>query len=218
MRWEPGSPIILRSIREQRVGHVRTHTVVEDRDELVALYLAPGYPCKRPAGTRGGPRGRVLLTDTGQHEDWVWGRHRVLILYRSGDAHTVQLFWRAEDGAFSGWYIDLHEPLRRTPLGFDTRDYILDVVVAPDRSSWLWKDEDELAWHVAAGTRLLPPPEMLRAEGTRAIERLTATTPHLYQEWESWSPDPAWPIPTMPANWQTLFSPGARPFSDESTH
>lgn len=205
MTWGPGNPIVLRSIREGRVGGVRALTIVEDRDDLVALYLAPGYPCKRRAGARGGPRGRVLLADSGQHEDWTWAHSRVLMLHRPGDAHTVQLFRRAADNAFSSWYIDLQAPLRRTPIGFDTRDYILDVVVAPDRSSWSWKDEDELAWHMAAGTPSLPPPEVLRAEGMRAVERLTATMPPLYQEWENWSPDPAWPIPTIPAAWQTIF-------------
>ncbi len=205
MAWEPGDAIVLRSIRERRAGHVRALTIVEDRDDLLGLYLAPGHPCKRRAGARGGPRGRVLLADSGQHEDWAWADNRVLILYRPGEAHTVQLFRRAADNALSGWYIDLHAPLHRTPIGFDTQDYILDAVVTPDRSSWSWKDEDELAWHLAAGTRALPPPEALRAEGARAAEQLTATTAPLYQEWERWSPDPAWPIPTIPADWETIF-------------
>lgn len=146
MLWEPGSSIVRRSILDRRVGNVRALTIVQDRAELVAMYLAPGYPCKRRTGTRGGPRGRVLLADTGQHEDWRWGHNHVLVLYQPGDAHTVQLFRRAEDGVFISWYIDLQEPLRRTPIGFDTRDYTLDIVVTPDRSSWSWKDEDEFAW------------------------------------------------------------------------
>jgi hypothetical protein len=28
--------------------------------------------------------------------------------------------------AFSGWYVNLQDPLRPAPLGFDTRDHLLD--------------------------------------------------------------------------------------------
>src|SRR3954447_3132706 len=122
MHWVPGSPVVLRSVRDQQVRSVRTLTVVADREDLIALYIAPGYPRKVRAGTRGGPRGRVMLTDSGQYEDAVWVNNRVLILYQPGDAHTVQVFWDGGAEALSRWYIDLHEPLRRTPIGFDSRD------------------------------------------------------------------------------------------------
>jgi predicted RNA-binding protein associated with RNAse of E/G family len=52
---------------------------------------------------------------------------------------------------FEGWYINLAAPWRRTGIGFDTLDQILDVGVADDPSSWRWKDEDELAWAVQTG-------------------------------------------------------------------
>ena len=205
MPWSPGSPIVQRSVRDRRIRYMRSLTVVEDQDDLVALYLAPGYPCKRPGGVRGGPRGRMLLTDSGRHEDWVWAKNRVLKLYRPGDAHQTQLFWRADDGAFLGWYIDLLEALRRTPIGFDTRDHILDIWVAPDRSSWEWKDEDELEWCLATGELSPQQVTMIRAEGERAVERLTAADPPIYKEWEDWSPDPSWPVPTIPADWNVIF-------------
>ncbi len=210
MRWRPGTPILLRSVRDRRLGMVRSLTVVEDREDLVALYLASGYPCKRPEGVRGGPRRRVLLSETGRHEDWVWARNRVLKLYRPGDAHSIQLFWRAEDNLFSGWYIDLLEPFRRTPIGFDTRDHVLDILVTPDRSSWTWKDEDEFEWRLATGGLSPQQASTIRAEGKRAVERLTATDPAIYTEWEGWSPDPSWPVPEIPADWQIVFSPDSR--------
>lgn len=33
--------------------------------------------------------------------------------------------------------------MRRTAIGFDTFDLLLDLVISPDLSQWTWKDEDE---------------------------------------------------------------------------
>ena len=81
------------------------------------------------------------------------------------------LLWTAEDRR-RVWYVNLQDPLRRTPLGFDTVDHALDVVVELDRSSWRWKDEEELAEAVRDG--LFTPEEAadFRAWGERAVERI----------------------------------------------
>jgi hypothetical protein len=43
-------------------------------------------------------------------------------------------------GSFSGWYVNFQEPVRRTTLGFDTADLVLDLVVAADKTHWLsWR-------------------------------------------------------------------------------
>lgn len=143
-RWNAGDAVLFRSILDTgRIGAVVPMTVVGDEDELVALYLAPGTVCKRRAGRRGGPRGRQMVEDSGLHEDWTWRENRRLFLWQPNAGHAVSLFWRDADDTFLGWYVDVLRPMRRTPLGFDTRDLILDVVVNPDRS-WQLKDEDEL--------------------------------------------------------------------------
>jgi hypothetical protein len=186
-----------------RVGYVRAMTVAADRDDLLALYLAPGYPGKRRIGIRGGPRGRVMLEDSGQHEDWVWRQNRVLILYRPGDAHEVQLFRRDSDGEILGWYVDLCAPLRRFSLGVDTRDHVLDVWLTPDRTSWFWKDEDEFAWRQEQGMLSRDDAAAIRAEGERAVARLVGD-PSLYREWMDWRPDPSWSVPAIPVGWDAV--------------
>lgn len=203
-RWEPGHPIILRSITNGQVGAVRSETVVQDAEDLLALYCRPGYPCKRRAGVRGGPGGRLMLQPSGAHEDWVWGGTRVLFLYRWGDAHSVQLFWRTSDGVFLDWYIDLHEPLRRTALGFDSRDQALDVVVEPDREAWAWKDEKEFTWYVEHG-RLTPGEAVaVRAEGEKARDLVLNDEGGFYRSWLSWKPDETWEIPAIPRGWDVV--------------
>jgi uncharacterized protein DUF402 len=175
---------------------------VRDEEELLALYLAPGYPCKRRSGVRGGPGGRIMLQPSGEHEDWIWGGNRVLFLYRWGDAHLVQLFWRAVDGIFLDWYIDLHQPLRRTELGFDSRDHALDVVIEPDRVTWRWKDEEEFAWYLEHGRLTEEEAEAIRAEGVRARDRVLTDEDGFYRSWLRWCPSDEWPIPTIPAKWE----------------
>jgi hypothetical protein len=206
MTWEPGYPVVVRAVREGEVRGLRAHTIAADRPDLIALYIGPGYPRKMRTGLRGGPRDRILIRDDGGFIDAPWVDNGALVLHRPGDAHSTYLFWADAAAEPSVWYIDLHEPLRRTPIGFDTQDHVLDAIVALDRRTWYWKDEDELAWHRSAGLLALPPEEVLRAEGLRAVERLTQSDPPLYAEWERWQPDPAWRVPTIPPRWREVFS------------
>jgi predicted RNA-binding protein associated with RNAse of E/G family len=128
----------------------------------------------------------------------------VLILSCPGDAYSVQLFWTRGGWEFACWYIDLQEPLRRTHLGFDTRDHIVDAVVSPDRSSWRWKDEVEMAWSVEHG-RLTPEQAAeIRDEGERAVAHLLADKDGFYSQWLTWVPDPSWPVPHIPPGWDIL--------------
>ena len=48
------------------------------------------------------------------------------------------------------WYVNLEAEWVRTPIGFDTRDLILDVTVADDRSSWCLKDEQEINFRIGS--------------------------------------------------------------------
>jgi len=135
-----------------RVGSVLPTRVVQDEDDLVALYLAPGTRCKRRTGERGGPRGPLLIEDSGGHEEWTRSESRRLFLWRPHDMPAVSLFWQERENVFLGWYVDILLPFLRADKGFDTRDLDLDIVIAPDRT-WHWKDEDELAWSQEQGLR-----------------------------------------------------------------
>ncbi len=46
--------------------------------------------------------------------------------------------------------MNFEQPLRRTPVGFDTFDEKLDLIVMPD-GTYRWKDEDELEQAAALG-------------------------------------------------------------------
>jgi hypothetical protein len=135
-RWEPGAAIVWRSVKDgvARSGHAMR--VVRDEPGLIALYLCPGSVGARRKGQRGGPGGRQMLPDgwSGEYEERVWHSSHLLILYRPGDAHSVSLFWREVDWMLEYWCVNLEEPWRRTAVGFDSWDQVLDIVVAPDLS------------------------------------------------------------------------------------
>jgi predicted RNA-binding protein associated with RNAse of E/G family len=100
--------------------------------------------------------------------------------------------------------VNLERPLERTAIGFDTVDHALDVVIELDRSSWRWKDEEELAEAVRDG--LFTPEEAadFRAWGERAVDRVLSREPPFDRDWLGWRPDPGWPRPELSAGWDRV--------------
>lgn len=199
MAFAAGQAIVWRSITGGVIGTVRACRVVRD-DEIVAFTVLPGYPFVQRTGKRGGPGDRQLLEWDGGYRDRPWSDNRVLSLYRPGDACSVELFWRDADDAFLGWQVNLQLPWRRTPIGFDSRDLILDLAVRPDRSTH-WKDEDELAFALERGTITQAEVDMARDAGERAMERIARREPPFDDSLLAWRPDPAWSAPELPAGW-----------------
>jgi predicted RNA-binding protein associated with RNAse of E/G family len=135
-------------------------------------------------------------------EEGTWFGGGRLFLARTGAAHSICPSWRS-DYSFIGWYVNLEDPWRRTHLGFDTKDHVLDIWVLADRS-WRWKDEDELEAAVGAGLFTLHEAKAIREEGERVIERVEAWTEPFNEGWEQWRPDPDWPLPSVPEGWDRL--------------
>jgi len=52
----------------------------------------------------------MLLKPDGGHALRPWVENEALVLYRSGDAHSVWLYWRETDHEFREWYINLVAP------------------------------------------------------------------------------------------------------------
>jgi predicted RNA-binding protein associated with RNAse of E/G family len=124
------------------------------------------------------------------------------MIAEAGAAHSVYVTW-GKDGELVGWYVNLEEPWRESPFGFDTTDHLLDVWIDPDRG-WRWKDEDELAEAVELGLFTPAKADAIRAEGERAIERIEAWSTPFDEGWETWRPDPDWPLPELPDSWDAL--------------
>ena len=92
--------------------------------------------------------------------------------------------------------MNLEEPHIRDERAVYTSDHVLDLVVAPDRKL-VRKDEDELA--LAVRQRVFDA-SMAAAieENAIAVEALIADWgPPFCDGWETFRPDPAWPIPRL---------------------
>jgi predicted RNA-binding protein associated with RNAse of E/G family len=113
------------------------------------------------------------------------------------------LLWD-EDWQPLHWYVNLQAPLRRTRVGFDLVDHILDVIVSIDRSAVRWKDEDELQQAIALGMFTAEEADRFRSQGERAVARLVGREPPFHRDWTDWRPDPSWTPAELPAGWDRL--------------
>lgn len=201
-RWNPGDVVVLRGVWREKLWWAGVATVVQDDPGLIALYWPAGTPDKAPQW-RLTPKD-LLSAEQVALVDRKWVGTDVLMLATPGAAHAVYVMWEEGQATLRCWYIDLQEPLRRTPIGFDTMDHLLDVMVSPDRSAWQWKDEDEFAEAVAIGVFSVEEAYAIRAEGEWVIGLLQAAESPFGDGWERWSPPSEWEIPDFPSDWDVL--------------
>ncbi len=211
-RWAPGDQILWRyrdNGRAHRTAGVppvhicRPVTVVQDTEELLAVWMAPGTECVRsvladgtqvhaePLATRyTAPRTTARST---------WFGSGVLKLARPGDPWSVWLFWD-RGWMFRNWYVNLEEPRTRWSGGVDSEDHFLDISVNPDRS-WKWLDEDEFAQAQQVGLMDRETAARVREAGLAAVEVITGWGAPFRDGWEHWRPDPRWQVPPLPDDW-----------------
>ena len=187
----------MRSVWRDKIQIAMPMTVIAHTERLTALYLAAGTPIKNKSTYRSNhlPIGIWEIVDD------VWRDNLIRIKY-AGDAHAYYAMWRGD--RFHRWYINLESAYERTLIGIDFIDHVLDIVVLPDLAGWHWKDEDELTRAVAFGLVTQAQADAFYAEGERAIARLEARCSPFADGWESWRPEPAWPIPSLPSNWDQV--------------
>ncbi len=199
--WQPGDPIVIRELWNGAVFEARPALVVHDLPLQTALFVPAGVVCGVPVDEAG--------TDL-RVPDRPWQLH----LRERGDSGILSFAWpdtpyavlllQDLDGSPRGWYVNLQAPLQRTAIGFDTVDHALDVLIQLDRSSWSWKDEDELAEAVALGLFTEADAGWFRYWGERAVEHVLLRLPPFNEPWEKWRPDPSWPAPELPPGWDAV--------------
>jgi hypothetical protein len=200
-RFRPGERIVLREMWHGRIWTARPVVTVRDADDGQMFFMAPGVAWKHPRGRDGEwlrlPNGDWTLDDRIQDEG-------ILSFAWPGVAHAVLLFFDPGNGELLRWYINLQEPVRRTAIGFDYLDHVLDIVVAPDLSSWKLKDKDELDEAVRRGIFTVAQATAIREESERAFRRFLNRASPFDRDWSTWRPDPGWPIPELPPGWDAV--------------
>jgi len=167
--------MLWRYIHSGRIRWAQPSLLIEESPERVVTLVVPGVVGKAPANFRHDQYVQELLTGwaLGDH---VWHTKRVLRLNRRDAAHALDLQWDAATGNFLGWYVNLQEPMRPSPFGYDTFDQMLDVWIEPD-GRWSWKDWDELVEAEQVGLFSADEAAAIRAEGERVIASLDTLLP-----------------------------------------
>jgi len=197
--FSPGQTIVLRQMFCGKIWEAHPAIIERDTPELLVSFYPSGAVRKKPV-PKVSPAQR--LNNSWLFVDDVWGFGGILRLTIPGEKYSVLLL-RNADGSLYEWYINLEEPMRRTPIGFDYNDNVLDAVIAPDFSTWEWHDEDELEEAVAAGLYTPEQAASLYTEGERVVNWLrSGKSP--FNIWEKWRPDPAWNVPVLPGGWDVL--------------
>ncbi len=185
MPWDPGAVVVWHEAWEGTPYFLCPVRVVEDSETRIAYYLAEGTRYTFPPGSY----------PFGEQHPWAargsWEDHGILVTHEWGTAHAIWHFWRGDERAFAGWYVNMQAPLVRDGDGFVTQDHELDLVVRPD-STWSWKDEQELLDWVPRGRFTEEEAAAIRAEGERVLAGWPFPT-----GWEGWQPDPSWPVPEL---------------------
>jgi hypothetical protein len=202
-RHRSGDVVVLRYITTGgRIEICWPCRVVEDRDDVVALFIAAG------SSYRAGPKKSAAEKRRQPHaslppDEYVW-RHDTLRLMSPAQAHSVSLFWEQQAGArrLLKYFVNMEEPFRRTAVGFDTQDHTLDIEVTPSLS-WRWRDEQELANHVAEGFYTAELAAAARAEGERAIAAIERLEHECMRRWPEWTPPQQWQVPALVDGWDT---------------
>ncbi len=199
--WSPGDVVAIRELWNGQVFEARPASVVADLPEQTTLFVAPFVRCG------------VAIDDAGielRFPDRPWH----LYVRERGDFGVLSFAWpdtpysvlllMEPDGSPRGWYVNMQAPLARTSIGFDTVDHLLDVLIPMDRSSWTWKDEEELAEGIAVGLFTEDEAVALRYWGERAIEHVLLRLPPFDEPWEDWRPDTSWSAPELPPGWDVV--------------
>ena len=200
--WLPGENATLRGVGRKVIWAYPT-IVVQDKDDLIALYL--------PAGVHGkNTDHRVSVQEYFSSEkikilNHTWERTDVLMLIVPGESFSTYIMWDTGTKNLDCWYINLQEPIRRTPIGFDTMDHVLDVVVSPDMITWNWKDEDEFTEAKKIGFYSPEQDREIWSEGEKAIRLLTSDRRAFYERWKDWQAKPEWEIPKLSPLWDRIL-------------
>jgi hypothetical protein len=201
MHCSPGDIVVMRGVLAGKLWWAYPAYLVQDTPELLALYWPVGTPTWRPIRR---PTVQDELHNRVQLHCRNWSDNDVLSLNPTGAAHSIEVMWQERSHRLRCWYVHLQEPLRHTPIGFDTMDQMLDIVISPDQTSWRWKDEDEFAEAERIGVYSPHKARTIRAEGEKVIGLLQAHASPFSDGWESWLPPAEWAIPNFLPGWESL--------------
>ncbi|GAA2756542.1 DUF402 domain-containing protein [Actinopolymorpha rutila] len=204
-----GSTVVRRDVFRGKVWTATPFRVVSDSDDILSLALWPGV-------ARLAPTHQAALSSSRRYETvrdialpnlafgkweltaWTWRTNSKLTLVQPGAYFSVNLFFR-EAGELVMSYVNFERPVRRTPIGVDTFDLLLDLVIEPD-GACRWKDEDE--YEQARRLGIVTDDEHRHVQQAReeVLALFAQRTGPFDERWKSWRREAHWERPALPAN------------------
>jgi predicted RNA-binding protein associated with RNAse of E/G family len=203
-----GQPIVVREMWQGKIWTARPAIMIQDNPELIALYIHANISSKR----RTGLNGDHITAEERKNNSWTLreitqsGVFHCIRLTIPGESYSVLLFWNTKDNNLRYWYINLEDPeipMRRTAIGFDCFDRILDLIIQPDLKDWRWDNEDELREAVEVGLISAEQAKALYAKG-EDVRDLIMSGKSIFNGWENWNPDPKWSLPVLQDGWDVV--------------
>ena len=194
--WNEGDNVLLRGIFDNRPIYVQSLRVVRDTPEETVLFIWPGAECYAPKGyiqqghNGNWDRWQETLSNTLQLEKYIWHTNRFLILLEPEKYYSTIYIWEDASDKFICYYINFQLPFRRTPLGFDSLDLDLDIVVKASHE-WQWKDVEEYQQAIRMGGIQTDWVEEIERAQVEVLSRIEKQTYPLDASWLNWQPDPA---------------------------
>lgn len=202
--FRSGETVVRREILRGEVWFGMATVCVADTDDVLVLYVPTGAEFGFPGEGRF-PAGRHPWEGKRTH----WEGNGKLMLQRPGDAYSLDLFWTGSDRTFAGWYFNLQDSFRRTPIGIDTLDHELDIWWPADAPKYEWKDVDLFEQRIREGrypglrTRILDEAE--------SVARMLDGGERWWDPaWTEWTPEPTWTAPRLPPRWDDYAATTAR--------
>ena len=184
MTWTVGSAIARRQVWQGRIWLANPLYVVEDHRDLLVLYQPEGSPF-------GFGTGDDWPTPSGRHPyagRTGWVGEGPVGLHRPGDPYAVWAYWGPlPERAFLGWYVNIQTPYRRTPIGIDTLDLKLDLLVSPGLEVTV-KDEAHVDASADLGRFSAEEAEAIHATGARIRAEIERGEVWWDQSWSTWAP------------------------------
>jgi len=221
-RWQRGDTIVLRYPAERRMVRayqVTTgdavvnvagwpHVVLEDSDDLMAVYMPEGTKLWRWNVEEQAFREPRISQGDSVRLFFPGKPYEVSLFYETdtGPAPHVRYFFPGVEARFYGWKIDITSPFARTEAGLDMIDETLDIMVKPDYS-YRWKDEDQMAVLVDLGIYTAEEANALRQVGRDVEKLIEAHAPPFDNSWVDWRPDPDLVLGQNPEGWQHVPLP-----------
>jgi protein associated with RNAse G/E len=206
--WKPGEVIAWRGIYRELVWHAMPTIVVKDTPQEIVLALIPGTVCMVEENYAKSHKKSTKRRWDFKDEDWklekfTWHTNRLLFVLEPEKYYSIIYFWHHESKEFLCYYINFQLPFIRNHCSIDTLDLDLDMVIQPD-FSFEWKDLDDYQKGIETGVILTEWASEIETAKMEILNRLEKRAYPLDNSWLNWRPDPNWPAPSLPENWDKI--------------